>query len=128
MKKTRISSLSAFQYSMLPEQRQRLRYACAKKAQKIIWSLDHVSLFCKRTFLNSGVNHVGLPPRNEVDSILRQLAEPHIIVIAAVDGQDRTRFQAQVPRYIQLAVFASTPPSLPRTLAGSRRGVQQQMA
>jgi hypothetical protein len=34
-----------------------------------------------------------LHPRDEENPVLRQLPEPHIIVVAAVYGQDRTRFE-----------------------------------
>ena len=67
---------------------------------------EHVTLFWNRTLFNDRVYRVGLHPRDEEDSVLRQLPEPHIIVVAAVNGQDRTRLQAQVPRYVQLAILA----------------------
>ena len=67
---------------------------------------EDVALFRNRTHLNSRVNRVGLHPRNEEDPIPRQLSEPHVIVIATVYGQDRTRFQVQVTRYVQLAMLS----------------------
>ncbi len=67
---------------------------------------EHLALFRNRTHLNGRVDRVGLHPRDEENPVLRQLPEPHIIVVAAVNGQDRTRFQAQVPGYVQLVIFS----------------------
>jgi hypothetical protein len=43
---------------------------------------------------------------DEEDPVPRQLPEPHVIVVAPINGQDRTRFQTQPSRHFQFAIFA----------------------
>jgi hypothetical protein len=67
---------------------------------------EHVALFRNRTHLDRRVNRVGLHARHEEDPLPGQLPEPDVIVVTAIDGQDRTCFQMQAPRDFQLAVLA----------------------
>ena len=67
---------------------------------------EHVALFWNRAHLDRGVDRIGLHACDEEDPVPRQLPEPHVIVIAAIDGQDRTRFQTQASRHFQFAIFA----------------------
>jgi len=73
-----------------PEQNRRLAML-RKEGTETIWSLSTLPLFWNRTHLNGREDRVGLHPRDEEDRVPRQLPEPHIIVVAAVNGQDPTR-------------------------------------
>src|ERR1035437_7400625 len=55
----------------------------------------HVAVLWNLQFFFHLVNRLLLHPRHEVHFLLRQFPKPLVVVVAAVDGQDRPRSEPQ---------------------------------
>src|ERR1017187_8815162 len=66
----------------------------------------HVAVLRNLQFFLHFVNGLVLHPRHEVNFLRRQFPEPLVIVVPAVDRQDRARLESQRPRHLDLASLA----------------------
>src|ERR1035441_5681027 len=66
----------------------------------------HVAVLWNLQFFFHLVNRLLLHPRHEVHFLLRQFPKPLVVVVAAVNGQDRPRSEPQRARHLDLAGLA----------------------